>query len=185
MLGASYRHPCDVDRKGVGNVRVVLTVMVMTGLALLSCPLAFAESPPSCGIFCAVYESYCLGPDDAVQSSLECPHVPPSGPGTEREVISCAFIADDTTLEGVCGWSRLGDYESSDCGDDSFFPVEPTPCDATDWQGEAVSGVCEGGCEESDWQASDGASAGGCQAAVASPFVALLWLIPVLLRRRR
>jgi Synergist-CTERM protein sorting domain-containing protein len=150
--------------------------------------LSWATSPLTCPVFCTVYESYCLGPDNAIQSESECPDVPPGVAGTDMEVIACEFSLGDSTVEGTCGWSRLADYSSDDCVDYSDWPVERSPCEALDAEGTVVHGVCEGGCGGTGSHGDDGANAlgaaAGCQAVGASQLLLML-LLPAFLRRRR
>jgi len=159
------------------------------GLLIVMLPqLSWAESQPTCPAHCAIYESYCLGPDSGIQSESECPDTPPEQTGVEREVIACEFSLGDSTVEGTCGWSLLAHYDSDDCPYSSL-PVDPSPCAAVDADGVTVSGVCEGGCAFPS-TGSAGVStvddaAAGCQAAGLNPalMVGLLW--GFYARRRR
>ena len=170
--------------KGVGALRS--SSLGFWTLLICSFPhMGMAERPITCPVYCAVYESYCMGPDEAIQSASECPGVPPEDVGTESEVIGCAFTLGDTTVEGTCGWSRLGDYDSSDCERVSTVPVEPSPCEAVDVDGVAVSGVCEGGCDGTYGYEAGGDSSWGCQALAASQLLPLFWLVSVMLGLRR
>ena len=172
-----------VGSKGVGEVRR-LALVLSTLTAWLAPLLGFAESPMSCPVHCVVYESYCLGPDDAIQSSAECPDFPTTEPGVEREVIACAFELQDSTLEGTCGWSRLGDYESADCDAHRSVPHGTPSCEVADLDGGLVDGVCEEICSGSNYD-SPTETGGGCQAVGLPSVVWLFVSLAVLIRRRR
>jgi len=138
-----------------------------------------AESPYFCGD-CAVYESYCLGPDGVIDSDTDCPAQPLGAPGTQTEIVACSFVVDDATVEGTCAWSKLAQYPSDDCGGDMMHDGEG--CEITDADGLTVEGICElGGCVGG----SEPELAAGCQAFGASQFAFLALLVALFPRRRQ